>query len=183
MNVDTAVTEKKLSSKYFNRYVIDREKKQTITQKHIRSREPSTSPSFRRSLTPSLDPKLLRQFEEEDRPRRVLRSSTVAASIPKITITNSSNTIINDTTNKINNPIFNIGMIAKDSAKRKPILAGDRKRKKSEANFTTANNNNTFPVENIFYTAKLTTTTTTNGLKRKRSSEAKESNKKRLKVN
>lgn len=30
-------------------------------------------------LTPSLDPKLLKKFEEEDRPKRVLRASTIAA--------------------------------------------------------------------------------------------------------
>ncbi|VDM97970.1 unnamed protein product, partial [Onchocerca ochengi] len=130
------------------------EEKSKITENDFPSRESSINQSFQRSLTPSLDPKLLKQFEEEDRPKRVLRSST----LPKITI------ISDKSTTKLISPNFTIKMAAKKSTNKKSIVK-NTKRKKSEKfsnnNFTIATN--TFPVENVFYSTRLN-----DGIKRKR---------------
>ncbi|VDK29784.1 unnamed protein product [Gongylonema pulchrum] len=57
-------------------------KNQTVPSSLASTSEAAAAPSpLQRPatpLTPSLDPELLRQFEEEDRPKRVLRSSTIA---------------------------------------------------------------------------------------------------------
>ncbi|KAK6109478.1 hypothetical protein QQG55_36165 [Brugia pahangi] len=71
--------EKSIKNRYLNRYDQNSGKEKKRKIKEINSRGSSISPSFQRSLTPSLDPKLLKQFEEEDRPKRVLRSSTIAS--------------------------------------------------------------------------------------------------------
>lgn len=152
-----------------------KEKKSKTKVKDIPSRGPSASPSFQRSLTPSLDPKLLRQFEEEDRPKRVLRSSTAAASLPKITIANG--TIINDGPTKVISPGFTVKMAAKKSASRKSILKKPKQRKseKPSTNFT---DDNTLPVGSVTYSTQLN-----EGVKRKRSqSKETELHSKRLKV-
>lgn len=147
-------------TKYLNRNT-GKEKKPKIKEKDISSRERSASPSFKRSLTPSLDPKLLRRFEEEDRPRRILRSSTVAASISKITVTNDA--VINDNSTKIMSHGFTIKMAATKSANsRKSVLKKSRPKKsrKFSTNFTA---DKTFSVESISCPTQLN-----EGLKRKR---------------
>ncbi|VDN03375.1 unnamed protein product [Thelazia callipaeda] len=55
-------------------------KKPKGRKKVANSRKFAEGSLIRRSLTPSLDPKLLRQFEQEDRPKRVLRSATTVTS-------------------------------------------------------------------------------------------------------
>ncbi|VDK78972.1 unnamed protein product [Litomosoides sigmodontis] len=147
-------------TKYLNRNT-GKEKKRKIKEKDISSRERSATPTFKRSLTPSLDPKLLRRFEEEDRPRRILRSSTVAASISKITVANS--TVINNNSTKVINHGFTIRMAATKSANnRKSILKKSRpsKSRKLSTNFTV---DKTFSVENISCPTQLN-----ESLKRKR---------------
>ncbi|VBB30711.1 unnamed protein product [Acanthocheilonema viteae] len=146
----------------------DKEKKPKIKEKDILPRERSANPSFKRSLTPSLDPKLLRQFEEEDRPKRVLRSSTIAASIPKIAITND--TVINDNSTKVINHDFTVKMAATKSTNRKAVLKKSKRKKsgKFPTNFT---NNNTFSVGSIYCP-----TQSNGGMKRKRS-QSKDDNK------
>uniref|UniRef100_A0A0R3RI12 BAH domain-containing protein n=1 Tax=Elaeophora elaphi TaxID=1147741 RepID=A0A0R3RI12_9BILA len=147
-----------------------KEKKLKTKEKDILLREPSASPPFKRSLTPSLDPKLLRQFEEEDRPKRVLRSSTVAASTPKITLTNSNGTVISDNSAKVINHGFAVKMAATKSATRKSVVkkSKQKKPKKLQANFTA---DNTFSVRNVFHPAQLN-----EKMKRKRS-QSKNGNK------
>lgn len=157
----------------------DKEKKSKIEKNDISSREHSASPSFKRSLTPSLDPKLLRQFEEEDRPKRVLRSSTVAASIPKITVTNG--TVINHNSTKVTNNDFIIKMAATKSANRKSVLKKSR-RKKSEKLSTNFTADKRFLVGSISCPTKLNKGTKRKRIQSKDDSKATKLNSKRLKV-
>lgn len=145
--------EKSIKNRYLNRYDQNSGKEKKRKIKEINSRGSSISPSFQRSLTPSLDPKLLKQFEEEDRPKRVLRSSTIASSISNVTVTN--NTIINDNSNRIINHNFTMKMIAKKTANGKTVLKKPKK-KKSEKLSTNFTANKIFPIMgNVLYSTQL----------------------------
>ncbi|CAG9538565.1 unnamed protein product [Cercopithifilaria johnstoni] len=156
-----------------------KEEKSKIKEKDIPSRERSTSPSFKRSLTPSLDPKLLKQFEEEDRPKRVLRSSTAAASIPKIIITNGA--IIKDKSTKVISHGFTVKMATTKSASRKSVQK-QSKRKKSGKFPTKFTADDTFSVGNIFCPTQLNEGTKRKRLQSKDGNEETRLYSKRLKV-
>uniref|UniRef100_A0A915PH50 BAH domain-containing protein n=1 Tax=Setaria digitata TaxID=48799 RepID=A0A915PH50_9BILA len=147
----------------------NKEKKPKTEERDIPSRGSSTASPLR-SLTPSLDPELLRQFEEEDRPRRVLRSSTATASTPKAAVTDA--TFPNVT--KVIKSGFTVKMAAKKSATRKSIPEKSR-RKKSENPSTNFVGDKTFPLGTIFCSAPLN-----EGEKRKRSRSKDGSKEKQL---